>query len=875
MKMKFYTWKDVERYILLNRTLWEDKIDAIDVYPTDITLYVKDGSKDKVWEVIQTLFEANYNSQKKEIKLDLGDYTIPVYSQYDETLLSKRKVLPLFANILYQKSSYPTQKPDPLSHPVIAFHSYKGGVGRTLSLLTFAKAWSTVLDGDTNRLLIIDSDIEAPGMTWLQQGNLDDTFSYLDLLTLIQDNRDIDEIVDLACSKLKLSTITVETASRKIEHVFIPTYRYEEQLIDLYATPESIVNSKGKEYILATVISKICERLGLYAALVDLRAGISEFSSTLLLDPRVKKYLVTSTSTQSIRGTQMLLKYLLRGLNISEDTILPEILLNMIPDSLPEAEKDNIFTELLQCYEQQPVEEENSQFTDNVITELPFASELIHLTCIHQIFQSLNGRGIYFKLEELIKQNYYIENHPVININNGDQEEKRNLLLKKINDLASSQLTAEGNTNFDILMTASLKYLSRKYTDTVPATVIMGAKGSGKTFLYRKMSEALDWQTFCKSLGETSENTISGLFFPIIATRNSAEIIKTLQTCIQNVKCHLPECNIEDSVFLDNAIKLAQTRTQDTNWLQFWEVLLAQSIFPEYSSLEDVNKKLVDNDKRVVFLLDGLEDILTDVSSSKNEQNAIRVLCQDIISQVIAKYSNIGIIVFLRRDMAQSSISVNFKQFEQANEKAELKWSSSDALRLVVWLVSKADPQFYKDREGIDQASQNVIDDALVPLWGIKLGKASSNEAYSSRWILAALSDFNGQLQARDIIRFLKYASASPKKMTYNDRIIMPTEIREAVSTCSMEKIEEVKQEYATLKPILEKLQRLPEEHKTLPLLPEYANLNSDEERYMIREGYLKREGDKFYLPEIIRHALGFKYGKGARPKVLALTLKS
>ena len=72
-----------------------------------------------------------------------------------------------------------------------------------------------------------------------------------------------------------------------------------------------------------------------------------------------------------------------------------------------------------------------------------------------------------------------------------------------------------------------------------------------------------------------------------------------------------------------------------------------------------------------------------------------------------------------------------------------------------------------------------------------------------------------------------------------------------------------------------EKLKKLPLEHKVLPLLPEYAGLSSEDELYMIREGYLKRDGDKFYLPEIIRHALGFKYEKGARPKVLALTLKS
>ena len=172
-------------------------------------------------------------------------------------------------------------------------------------------------------------------------------------------------------------------------------------------------------------------------------------------------------------------------------------------------------------------------------------------------------------------------------------------------------------------------------------------------------------------------------------------------------------------------------------------------------------------------------------------------------------------------------------------------------------------------------ASQKVIDENLIRLWGLKLGKASSNEAYSSRWILAALSDFNGQLQARDIIRFLQYATVpNGKRAPYDDRILMPVEIKNAVATCSVEKMNEAKQEYAALKPIFEKLEQLSPEEKVLPLDPEHAKLNNDEEKIMVSEGYLKRDGEKFYLPEIARHALGFRYSKGARPKVLSLTLQ-
>lgn len=50
--------------------------------------------------------------------------------------------------------------------------------------------------------------------------------------------------------------------------------------------------------------------------------------------------------------------------------------------------------------------------------------------------------------------------------------------------------------------------------------------------------------------------------------------------------------------------------------------------------------------------------------------------------------------------------------------------------------------------------------------------------------------------------------------------------------------------------------------------------LTQGEEKIMKQEGYLRIDNDRYYLPEIIRHALKFKYGKGAHPKVLSLLLK-
>lgn len=131
-----------------------------------------------------------------------------------------------------------------------------------------------------------------------------------------------------------------------------------------------------------------------------------------------------------------------------------------------------------------------------------------------------------------------------------------------------------------------------------------------------------------------------------------------------------------------------------------------------------------------------MEEILQSVPSSKTQQKAITVLCQGVLNTISAKYENIGLIIFLRSDMAQNAITVNYEQFKQTFSYAELKWSSNEAL---------------KSEDGI---------------------------------------------------------------------------------------------------------------------------MTAMEEKLMIQAGYLIRDGEKMYLPEIIRHALGFRYEKGARPRVLSLLLK-
>ena len=560
----------------------------------------------------------------------------------------------------------------------------------------------------------------------------------------------------------------------------------------------------------------------------------------------------------------MLLRQICKGLPIAENSIVPEILLTMIPDGL---DTTQIKSSLLEEYD---VAENNISYTDSIITELPFASELIHLSSFQQIMKKLEERQMYKNINDFVMNRYGTTMTTDKGIKN------REAVVKKINQLAEKQVVAEGNGQVAALLTQPISNLIRKYTDVVPQAVILGAKGSGKTFLYKKLICEKTWQRFIGNFG-TVRNMPETYILPLMSPKNIAEIRESIiETVTENFE-KLKGIIGQDTLYWYNNIseikRLVQEKRDKVDWVAFWLESIKNE-FHDGKSLEEIDDELQNANQRVLFLVDGLEEILQNTFDNENERYAIQGLIQDVITDLQIKYKNIGLLVFLRNDLANNSIRTNYEQFEKQYLSIALKWSHEEALRLALWLVVKAVPDFCQSID-FDHISQDVVEKELNRLWGVKLGKINSNEAYSSRWILAALSDFNSQLQARDIIRFLQYATENAGREVYTDRYIMPVEIKEAVQRCSKDKIEEIKQEMAALQPILKKIEDAPDELKILPFHSDTFNWDKKQEKLLSQEGFLIIDNGKYYLPEIIRHALKFKYAKGARPKVLSLLLKN
>lgn len=866
MEWEIVNWKDVERFIDKKlRDLEDDGRCIFDVYPDELIVsYSDEDSKDTVSDCFRD--HLNLDDAGRIIV----EFGCPISVVWEKTERNEhdRTFSPLFRNVIYMRDYISNAQNGILGGvPVVVFHSYKGGVGRTLSLLAFAKSWEYLDAG--RKLLIVDSDLEAPGLTWLTEDIREETLSYIDFLEIIQQSSYCDEMRRRLAAQIKKSTIRIESEQSFDDYYFLPAYRYQEQLFDIYTKPESIAQKYGNKFAIAEELSLLGKELGVDTVLVDLRAGISEISAPLLFDTRVQKIIVTSTSDQSVVGTKLLLEQINKGLRVEPDAKIPHVFLSMIPDGV---DKGNLHSELICSYRMNVKrndsvqQSEDESLFDGVIVDLPFSSELIHLASISRILRILESRPMYYRIRDFVREYYFDRQEE----SGYECTQDRNSAINSIHKMAHDQITAEGNGGMEILLTKSISNLVSIYADKKPCVVILGAKGSGKTFLFKEMIRANTWSRFIQTVSSESRSANDAMIVPMIAPINSSGLVEIMKECVIRYNERFDNRKLQEDIFSNNrdrVLRFNESEHSVIEWKDFWMRQLCPDGFVNMKEYDDFLDKMGEN---VIFVFDGLEDLLQNVTSS-NGTYLLRALCQDVVDYLRVSYRHIGMVIFVRRDMVEDSIETNFAQFYSQYKSFVLNWTKVEALRMVLWLVSKAVPGFYKETTPIQNASEEMIRKALTRLWGNKLGKDNSNEAYSANWILAALSDFNGQLQARDVIRFLSYATSSPGQTSYQDRFIMPKEIREAVPSCSDEKINEIKTELIKIKPILDKIEGKPKEARVLPFYSETFNFTSEEEQTMRREGYLAVDGDKYYLPEILRYALGFRYNRGARPKVLSL----
>ncbi|MEU5157877.1 AAA family ATPase, partial [Glycomyces sp. NPDC021274] len=211
-----FTWVDVDEHLALLATAgrWPRWLRAADGWWDGLELIVSSGTEaEEAKRWLDEAFGAGSTEWRDgTIMLGLDDPrttefkgTPVILSPESENADQPRRVPLLREKHITAQLAHPLERPaDGRFHDdvqLVAFHSFKGGVGRTVH----AVAMADEVARRGGNVLLVDADLEAPGITWMhraQGGQLD--FCYEDMLALLQGSEDgsWSQAVDIAAAYL-------------------------------------------------------------------------------------------------------------------------------------------------------------------------------------------------------------------------------------------------------------------------------------------------------------------------------------------------------------------------------------------------------------------------------------------------------------------------------------------------------------------------------------------------------------------------------------------------------------------------------------------------------------------------------------------------
>ncbi len=750
----------------------------------------------------------------------------------------------------------------PLKSKVCAFYSYKGGVGRTTAVV--AMLAEILHQHPTSRVLVIDADFEAPGLTWLLKPPTEDGFSYIDALSLLHDADDWKrDALPLIADCVRLGSATLEIPDGRRDFWFLPAVRSVDQLFKMPIRPEQVVRARGRAWLMADFLFELSQTLKFDVVLVDMRTGITEFSSPLLLDPRVEKILVTSCNAQSVRGTVETLRRVQKAHPSSEK---PEVIVSLVPPDSGEL-FEKISTDIIDVFNDQPPTGGDSVGSQLGIHRSDFAQELLHFESLDDFaLKRLSGTQLGKKVApDLVERLVDISDSVPAREDAGVSAA---ITPKDVAEAAKKLEFAEQNSEVGLLPIPALRKLLEVPTGRLPIANVIGAKGAGKTFAWGQLVLAKRLLKFSQLVSTTHE-VRDAQIFPLLAPTSLSPHLADQVRALEEQVVGSRESRLTRFALKD------QVERSDTSCepFDFWLCAIADRLglpVPAGNNAREKLRSVFSQVEPILLIVDGLEDALqvtVGTGLTEPQKKILRYLLQDFPSILRESgVDNIGLVVFVRRDLAALAIRQNFGQFEALHRDTTLTWTPADALRLPLWLLARLG--WDTKLPSVATASYDELRKALFAFWGEKMG--GKREAFTDEWVIATLSDFNLVLQARDMTRLVRYAAENHGIRSFP---IPHTALRNAVPSVSQEKIAELGKEVAALESIFSRLQGHAINLKVIPFSPTDVGLSAEEVVFMQQLGLLapSDEPDKLFMPEIIRHGLGFKLANRGRARVLAL----
>lgn len=875
----FITWLDVERVLKACVAQSELKIQEnikVDSYYNGVDIYYRqDKTNVENWlaDILGTQLSSDEDGLYVTLRTGNERYHVALIQGGDAEFGYKKISYPLWKDNIYRtqdNSNYPEMWND--GPNVVAFHSFKGGVGRTTSMMTYVSAYLKSNDKKDVKVLLIDADLEAPGISfWLPDANKP-RVSFIKFLEALQyPANTTNEVIEYFSSELRKTSIDIGGPKRQM--FVLPASLHVNEILDMSVTPEHLSKDRKNPWRLSDYIHQLGQTLEVDIIFIDLRAGLSELASPMLFDPRIEHFFVTTVAPQSTNG----MKYVLENIYNFQKYIntddypysKPSLIFSLLTSQLRRLDYPNATEILNRVY---PGKNEDGYSSGLDIVEADFNENLMSLSSIKDSIDSLERSSLYDRALEWAKsRSVAIGNDSATKSVVGGNKKHQ---LKRLFETCRNFQFAEQATADDMLVTEPVRNLAKHFSSELPNVVSVGAKGAGKTFTYLQVCRTKTWGAFLKKLEQVNLLKHDGNIMPILASDNVATSI--VQDTYDETAKLIGKAKPEFTLSRDIRVAL---KDNSTDWDKFWEVSFCSALSDDFLSFQDINDYLSSCGKSVTIIIDGVEDNFDSPELNENQREAIKSLLQVPNKLRALQDRRVGFICFVRADYVQSVIKQNVAQYMSRYEAFKLEWTPETFLRLAYWICGKA-KVINADAAHADNLFVNELIIKLEALWGKKMGRDTSKEANSARWVFAALCDLNGKLQARDLVRFLKFSAEGTigdSSTAWSDRLLNPDAIRRSLMNCSVEKVEEVVKEISILKQWKDILVDKGPEVMVVPFSSEDVGLepvmlSTFKDLGIIYED-VDRMGEKnrFYLPEIYRLGLGFKAAAGGRPRVQAL----
>jgi len=369
------------------------------------------------------------------------------------------------------------------------------------------------------------------------------------------------------------------------------------------------------------------------------------------------------------------------------------------------------------------------------------------------------------------------------------------------------------------------------------SVLVVGAKGSGKTLLWRLLAQQRSRELV--RLPEDTQYVTGHPPKPELDPQHitlSADAFKELEQSahMRGAGTHkafwilyclfrLSRANSEIAEWLDS--------NMDSALLRQWKVLVASSGTPDFEpllklgrvstiaedTLAEMDKWLLSKPEQFVLVFDGLD---TGFQTGKPEawyarrQRFVTALLQ-VVADWRGRLRRVQFKVFLREDIYLSIELQNRSHLDAA--KHELRFGSADLWQLALKIATTS--HTFKTTiasaktgpDGLYVGDESELKGLLFPLWGRTVEKGK--KAYTANYILKRTSDAQGRLFPRTFIQMLDAAIKHERRQdprSEGDRVLRFRSLQEGVTRASQQRVTDLLTEYVELKPYLEALRGAP-----------------------------------------------------------------